>query len=174
MGRDKAAIAVDGEILAVRTAKLLLAVAAPCLEIGGQLSGLRSARETRPGQGPLSAIAAGWSALRSAGQAGPVLVVATDMPRLTHGALAWLARSDSALSVVPVTGGRMQFLCARWSVKDLDRAVELVEAGERKVAAVFAGSVTLVDESAFPPGVEAMAFADADTPEDLDRLTHSP
>ena len=50
-----------------------------------------------------------------------MLVVATDLPRLTQGLVAWLARYPSLDSVVPVDGGHPQPLCARYSAADLVR-----------------------------------------------------
>jgi molybdopterin-guanine dinucleotide biosynthesis protein A len=174
MGQDKAAMAVQGERLAVRTARLLAAVARPCLEVGKHVSGLESVEEPEPGEGPLSAVAAGWLALRGAGYGGPVLIVATDLPRLTAAALGWLAGRPEAESVVPVIGDHAQPLCARWSAEDLERAVVLCRHGERKVRAALGPATVYLGPASFAPGISAENFSDADTPEDLERLTQSP
>lgn len=172
MGRDKATIEVDGLTLARRTAGLLSTVCPASVEVGPGHTGLDRVEETAPGAGPLAAVADARRALVAAGWAGPALVVATDLPRLTADLLVWLAAHPASGSVVPVAGGRAQLLCARWSPADLDRAVALVGAGERAMrlllgepGVVLAGE----DEWAGPAGGTSV-LDDADTPADLARL----
>ena len=179
MGRDKASIQVHagtGTVsLAERTAGLLEAAAAPVVEVGSGRSGRWSVREDPPGGGPLAAAAAGWSALSERGWRGPVLVVATDLPRLTVGLLEWLAGHPSDRSVVPVAGDRVQPLCARYRPADLDRAVGLVAAGRRAMADLLAAVDPLVvaDHDWAGPAGDPAALDDVDTPADLERLTRS-
>jgi molybdenum cofactor guanylyltransferase len=170
MGRPKATIpGPDGQTLARRTAALLELEAAPALEMGPGFSGLPHVLEDPAGSGPLVAIACGWRALESAGWSGRVLVVATDLPRLTRGLLAWLARHPSPASLVPVSDGRPQPLCARYSVTDLRTAVDLVTTGARAMGALLdAIRPRLVDEEEWAPAAgDSGALADADTPSDL-------
>jgi len=164
MGRDKATIAIGGSTLAARTAAVLAAVAAPCIEVGPGVSGLPAVQEEPPGAGPLAALAAGAAALPTAT---PSLVVACDLPALSEALLRWLAGHPGPGSVVPVWEGRPQTLCARWSVPSLARAIALVAAGARSVRALLdASDAELVT---VPPSL-APALADVDTPEQLARI----
>jgi molybdopterin-guanine dinucleotide biosynthesis protein A len=168
MGRPKGLIEVAGETLAARTARLLRSVCDPVVEVGPGWSGLEVAVETRPGAGPLAALADGWRHLRAGGFTGPVLGVATDLPRLDGDVLAWLATHPSVGSVVPLSGGRPQMLCARWSPADLARAVALVEGGHSAMRNLLEGSgAVLAGEEEW--GATG-ALADADTPADLQGL----
>jgi molybdopterin-guanine dinucleotide biosynthesis protein A len=74
-------------------------------------------------------------------------------------------------SVIPIVDGHAQPLCARWSAEDLAATAGLVDAGERALKALLARpGLVLLDEAKWPAAVEASAFADVDTPDDLDRL----
>ena len=88
MGTDKALLEVDGRTLAERAAAVLRAVCDPVLEVGPGVSGLPAVREDPPGAGPLAALGAGAAELARGGHAGPVLVLAVDMPFVTAGLLA--------------------------------------------------------------------------------------
>jgi len=170
MGRDKATIVhpVDGETLAVRTARLLSSVAAPVLEVGRGYSGLPRAPESLPGQGPLAAVASGHAQLRRLGWTGSVLVLATDLPNLTRELLDWLAAEPGHASVIPVVAGRPQPLCARYSERDTERAAQLVRSGRKAMADLLeAIAPGYRCEDSWPRGVTAAAFLDADTPDDL-------
>lgn len=171
MGFDKASMLVRGTPLAVRLGYVLDFVASPALEVGPGRSFLEAVREDPPGGGPLVALVAGAAALRSRGVAGPVVVVACDLPLLTTLALSVLARWPGDGSVVPVIGGVPQPLASRWSPADLGTAARLVAAGERSMRALLAAaSPEVAEEGAWPPGAAARAFADADLPEDLESL----
>ncbi len=166
MGQDKASMIFEGERLAARVGRVLAAVATPALEVGGGWSGLAQA-ERDPRQGPLPAIAAGWQSLNSLGHFGDVLVVATDLPWISIDTLRWLSGRPGSASVVPAVGGRAQPLCARWSSPDLDRAVLLVENGERRASAVFGTDTEFPDESVWGSSLPAEVFQDVDRPEDI-------
>ena len=83
MGHDKATLVIDGEPSARRLGALLAGVVDPALEVGPQRSGLAAIAEEQPGEGPLAALAAGWSALARAGHDGSVVVLACDLPLVT-------------------------------------------------------------------------------------------
>jgi molybdopterin-guanine dinucleotide biosynthesis protein A len=196
MGRPKAALIVGGEQLAARTARLLVGVADPVIEIGPGYTNLVRVQEASPGDGPLAAIAAGWAALTGPDTAvltgpntavltgpdtavptGPdavaptaALVVATDLPQLTAGLLRLLASSTEPGCVIPVDeAGRPQLLCARYPAGTLARAADLVAHGQRAVLALIDGQ----EISWLAPAVwqaaagRADALADVDTPADL-------
>jgi molybdopterin-guanine dinucleotide biosynthesis protein A len=174
LGRDKGALVLAGatESLAERTARLLASVARPALEVGPGYSGLPALREDAPGAGPLAAVAAGTRRLRALSWTGPAIVVATDLPRLTAGLLAWLAGHPSPRSVIPVVAGSPQTLCARYAPADLDLAVELAASGRRAMRDLL----DRIDaELAGPDRWQAAAgdhdvLLDIDTPADLARI----
>jgi molybdopterin-guanine dinucleotide biosynthesis protein A len=169
MGRDKAAIVVDGVRLADRTAALLADVAAPVVEVGPGFTTLPHTVEPRRGSGPLNAVAAGAAFLAAAGHAGPAMVVATDLPRLTAGLLGMLAAWPATGCVVPVDGGRPQPACARFSPEALAEAVALAEAGRSSLMAVLkrVDVVWLAPAQWLPGAGRPDALADVDTADDL-------
>ena len=171
MGHDKATLVIDGEPSARRLGALLAGIVDPALEVGPHCSGLPAITEEHPGEGPLAALVAGWSALSRAGHEGSVVVLACDLPLVTSAFIRWLAQYPGRRSIVPVAEGRWQPLCARWSAPDLRRSVERAAHGARSFR-------ELLDEIApvtVGPGDWAEAalpsvLADADTPDDLERL----
>lgn len=174
MGRDKATVAgPDGRTLAARTASILAAICSPAIEVGPGRSGLDSVTEDPPGSGPLAALVAGSDALRAEGWAGPVIVLATDLPALSPSMITWLAEYPGGGSVVPVAAGRVQPLCARYSPADLGVAAGLVAAGRLAMTALLeATDPELVAEQAWADAAGGVdVLADADTPEDLGRIT---
>lgn len=172
MGRDKATMALGGLTLAERAAGTLVAVCAPVVEVGPGRSPLPSVQEVPPGSGPLAALAAGWHALRvEHGHDGAVIALACDMPRVTADLLALLAAAETDDSVVPEAGGRLQPLCARYSAAALATADGLVTAGERSMHALLdAVPFRRLAEADWSRAVPADAFADLDTPADVERL----
>jgi molybdopterin-guanine dinucleotide biosynthesis protein A len=179
MGRDKASLRLGSPLpdqaptLAGRTAGILSAVCSPLVEVGPGRSGLPAVREEPPGRGPLAAIAAGWASLTADGWRGPVVVVATDLPRLTQAMLTWLAGYPGDRSVVPVSAGRVQPLCARYSPADMDTASRLAADGYRAMRELLeATDPRMVGEQEWAPvagGTDVLD--DVDTPEDLRRVT---
>lgn len=171
MGLDKALMPVGGVSLAARLGRLLANVARPALEVGPGASGLAAVQEDRPGEGPLSAVAAGAQELRRLGHPGPALVLACDLPLLGPRVLDVLASWPGDRTVMPYLAGRDQPLCARWSAADLDGAAELAAAGQRSLRwlSESAGLVRL-DESFWRAVADPREMSDADTPEDLARL----
>ncbi|HSS11512.1 MAG TPA: NTP transferase domain-containing protein [Acidimicrobiales bacterium] len=177
MGRDKASLIVAGQRLAVRTAALLTDVAAPIIEVGPGYTALAQVQESPAGGGPLAALAAGWAGLVERGlpESASVLVVATDMPRLTVGLLALLARHPRPGCVVPLDHeGRSQPLCARYPMATLARATNLVGAGQRSIHALLdlgGENVTWLTPSAWQQAAgRPDALVDVDTPADLAAL----
>jgi molybdopterin-guanine dinucleotide biosynthesis protein A len=167
MGRDKARLVLGGSTLAERSALVLEAVAAPCVEVGPGASGLPATRESPVGAGPLAAIVAGWQALRSRGVRTPAIVLACDLPRVSTDVLEVISRWPDEGSVVPLVAGVAQPLCARWSPAALDLACVRV----RSTAAVrwmaeLDGTV-LLPEASFGDLDVAGALRDADSPDDL-------
>jgi molybdopterin-guanine dinucleotide biosynthesis protein A len=174
MGQDKATLAVIAgeEPLARRTARHLAATTNPTFEIGPGHSHLPPVTEDPPGAGPLAAVAAGQCQLRKVGWTGSAVVVATDLPRLTTGLLAWLADHPSPRSVVPVSDGIPQTLCARYAADDLELAVHLAAAGKRSMRDLLQSIDALLagPEVWTPAAADPDALVDVDTPTDLARL----
>ena len=141
MGQDKAAIKIGGTSNAVRLARILARVTYPAFEIGSGRSGLHTAAESHPGQGPLAALAAGSTALRGVGHEGPAVVLACDLGLVTEKLVGFLARWAGDHSVVPVVDGHPQPLCARWSAASLASAEAHIAAGERSLRPLLAGRV---------------------------------
>ncbi len=177
MGRDKATLrpAPPGHCCpswAERTAALLAVVADPVIELGPGHSGAVPVPDAAPGTGPLVALAGGIAALRRLGWDGPVLVVATDLPRLTAGALGWLAAHPADRSIVPTLDGRDQPLCARYLMADLALVPTLVAGGRRALRDLVAAIDPLrpgPEEWGGPAG-DLAALRDVDTPADLEHL----
>jgi molybdopterin-guanine dinucleotide biosynthesis protein A len=178
MGRDKAALIIDGRQLAERTGDLLQRVAGPVVEVGPGFTRLHRTCEDPPGSGPLAAMAAGTAELDRLRYAGSVLVVATDLPRLTDGYLTILAGHPvpgPAHSVVPRDAtGRPQPLCALYSATAVSVAHALVAQGECSMQALLeAVPITWLDPGPLnqdPLGRDVLN--DIDTPEDLDAILH--
>lgn len=185
MGRDKALLPLGpgGSPLGRHLGSMLASVTSPCLEVGPGSSGLDRVVEPEPRRGPLAAIAAGAAeldrrALQAAEEPGgaglSVLVLATDLPRLSRLLLETLASwpAGPGVSVVPVVKGRLQPLCALWSPAALERARELSRRGERRVHPVFAGAspLVLLGEEDVPACDLALELSDVDDEADLRRL----
>jgi molybdopterin-guanine dinucleotide biosynthesis protein A len=181
MGRDKATLRVDPAdaclSLSARTAALLKQATELAVEVGPGHTDLPRVAEAQPGRGPLAALVAGRDALAGAGfgWCGPLLVVATDLPRLTLGLLGWLVASvdDRRRSVVPVDeAGRAQLLCACYTAADLDVAGALVADGKRAMRDLLERTdPVLASPSQWTSAAgSTAALVDIDTPTDLERL----
>ncbi|HEX3459344.1 MAG TPA: molybdenum cofactor guanylyltransferase [Acidimicrobiales bacterium] len=171
MGHDKASIRVAGESSAHRAARLLGSVANPVWEVGPSHCHLPHVREDPAGSGPVSAVAAGWTALSAAGHRGPVLVLACDLPLMTRELLEWLAGHPVDRTVIPMVGGRPQPVCARWSGPDLDRLVQLQQSGYRSFKPMYETfDIVFVEPDDWKSVGPSRLLADTDTPDDLRRL----
>jgi molybdopterin-guanine dinucleotide biosynthesis protein A len=168
MGSDKATILDgDGQPLAVRTANLLAAVADPVLEVGPGRAGTDFIRD-EPGRGPLAAVAIGVDGLAGRGRTGAALVVATDLPRLDHALVAWLARHPAPGTVIPVVDGQPQLLCARYDALTLSRAVHLLAEGRRRMTDLIGDRPWhAAGPAEWGPVSATGSFRDADTPSEL-------
>lgn len=158
MGRDKATLVINGEMLAVRCARILQSVCDPVLEVGPGITSLRAVRESPPGSGPLAALFAAYDALHT--NDGSVLLLACDLPFVTDDVLRMLVEHPAPGSVVPFVDGHAQYACARWSAV----AVAAARGGTALRDLVQGGDVTTVDLD------DARTLQDVDTPEDLRRL----
>ena len=179
MGRDKALIEIGGQRLVDRAAAVLGAVADPVIEVGPGWSGLPAVREEPPGSGPLAALSAGAAALRQRGHTGPVLMLAVDMPHVGVELLRFLAGRAGPETAVPRAGGHPQPMCARYGPLVLAAVDERLAAGGRSLRDLLetraaSGEVGWVEPEEWEPVAGPEAFADVDTPEDLQRLREAP
>jgi molybdopterin-guanine dinucleotide biosynthesis protein A len=174
MGTDKALLEIEGRQLAERAASVLAAVCDPVLEVGPGVSGLAAVREDPPGEGPLAALGAGAAELARRRCAGPVVVLAVDMPLVGPDLLRLLARRPGQATAVPVADGQPQPLCARYGPEALAAVPALLAAGERSLRALLAAvEVGWVPPEEWEPVGGSDAFRDLDTPEDVARLGHN-
>ena len=171
MGVDKAQLAVDGESLAARAARVLVAMCDPVVEVGDGHSGLPHVRESPSGSGPLAALAAGGTALRALMHHGPALLLAVDLPRVDEGLLQWLRDRPGAPTAVPEVDGRLQPVCARYGPDALIAADSLVTGGIRALRALFdVVDHDVITESEWRLVAAVDAFTDIDTPADAARF----
>ncbi|HEY1118785.1 MAG TPA: NTP transferase domain-containing protein [Acidimicrobiales bacterium] len=170
MGRDKALVAVDGMAMAARVAEALATAGAErVLAIGGDAEelgrlGLDVRPDRWPGEGPLGGLV---TALAGEGPgAAPVAVVLScDLTDPDPDAIAHTVRTRAAHdsdAVVPVVGGRQQWLHAAWHRRIAGILADVFGSGERSLAgAALSLRVTATH------GLAPAAVHDADRPEDL-------
>lgn len=175
MGVDKATLVVRGQALAATAAAALAEAGARSVHaVGGDASalaglGLEVWPDDHPGEGPLGGL---LTALRRA-EEDLVVVVSCDLPDLDAATVAALAaaleaRPDAHVAA-PVAGGRLQVLTAAYRVGAAPVLRAAFGAGERSVRRAAAGLVV-----AEVPGLEPVALADVDRPEDLRRYAPEP
>jgi molybdopterin-guanine dinucleotide biosynthesis protein A len=165
MGVDKATLVVDDEALAVRAARVLASVCNPIVEVGPGTSGLRAVREDPPGRGPLAALVVGAGALGTL----PVVLLACDMPFVEPPLLRLLAEWPGDGTVVPVADGRIQYACARYGARSVDEAVAALRRGPAGLKHATDTMTTYLHDE-WRAVAPAHAFADLDTPADLERF----
>jgi molybdopterin-guanine dinucleotide biosynthesis protein A len=167
MQTDKARIVWRGETLAARAARVLTAVCDPVVEAGPGVTRLPCVREDPPGAGPLAALVAAAAALETDG---PVVLFACDMPFVDEAVLRLLAERNGDATVIPVAAGRLQLACARYGPKAIVRARHALARGETALRAAVDPEHEELAEDEWRVVGGPDAFADLDTPEDLDRL----
>lgn len=163
MGRDKAAVEVEGVSMLNRVAAAIRTVASNIVILGGEYEGFNNWPDQAEGAGPLFGIA---TALARA-EEDRVVLVAVDHPFVRPETLARLVDMENGLSVVPVDeDGVRQVTCAVYPVSIADMAAEEAEVG---------GSIqSLVDRVSFQPvtpdiwtawGEDGRSWFSADSPD---------
>ncbi|MFN8037284.1 MAG: NTP transferase domain-containing protein [Acidimicrobiia bacterium] len=188
LGTDKATLAVGGETLGRRAARVLTTVCDPVLEVGPGVSGLPSSLEEPAGAGPLAALCAGLDALDAlgtldgfdAGDGGStgtgtsrngLVLLACDLPFVEEPLLRLLIERSPARSVVPVRAGVPQWTCARYAPDALAAARAARREGCASLRdAMRATAVELVAEPEWQRIAPPHALDDVDTPADLARF----
>lgn len=169
MGRDKAHLEVDGELLAVRSARLLAAWVGDLVLVGGEPPAAAPGRRVPDVEGPRCPLRGLVGAL-GATRASRVLVVATDLPYLTPDLVLGLLAFPPAPVVLPRDAAGPQPLCAVYRRDDvLAPARAHLAQGHLALAAlverVGAHFVEGADLRALDPG--GRALHNVNTPADL-------
>jgi molybdopterin-guanine dinucleotide biosynthesis protein A len=169
MGRDKAAIQVEGVSLAMRTARLLTELFEDALLVGGRPSDATPGRRVADLPGPRCGLRGLASALAAA-RAERVVVVATDMPHLSAELVLGLTAYPEHDAVVPRTAEGSHPLCAIYRREPVvARARERLERGELALRGLLDAVDTAwlegADLALVDPG--GRALANVNTPEDL-------
>ena len=168
MGADKSQSKVGGVPMGTRAGRALMQAASPVLAIGPD-PGLGLPVVNDAGMGPLAGLATGMRRLAEDGFAGPVLLVACDLPFLTPELLGMLATElAGAQAAVPVADGRLQPLAACYDASVLPVAESLVAQGRLSMGALLdAIAVSPVQPEAWAGYAGPGALTDVDTPADL-------
>jgi molybdopterin-guanine dinucleotide biosynthesis protein A len=167
MGTDKARLVINGETLAARAARVLSAVCDPAIEVGQAVSGLPAIQEDPPGAGPLVALLAGHGAL---GAPAAVVLLACDMPFVEPPLLQLLVEWPGDRTVIPVVDGRLQYACARYGPSAFTNAHRALRDGITSLRAITQTDCEHLSASQWGAVADVHAFADVDTPADLQRL----
>ncbi len=168
MGSDKAQLMVKGEAAALRTARELDPHCGKVTILGRTAIPPFSFLEDREEYaGPLSAIARFDPAAES------VFIASCDMPRFEGRLVPFLhSLIGGKQAVVPVVAGRMQPLCALYSVEAWDHLPELAAAGSRsmmswldKLSCRFAAAEEIEEA-----GINLLSIQGANTPDEWQQL----
>ena len=72
--------------------------------------------------------------------------------------------------MIPVVDGRHQYACARYGAATLERAKVALRSGELSLRGIADSGFETLTEAEWGDVADRRAFADVDTPEDLERL----
>jgi molybdopterin-guanine dinucleotide biosynthesis protein A len=171
-GLDKSRLEVAGRTILDHQLDALGAVVDRVVLIGGadapsSRPGVEMVADIRPGCGSLGGI---YTALHVA--AGPVLVVACDMPFLTAAFLAYLRDAlGSSDAAIPRTADGAHPLCAAYALSCLVPVERRIEAGRLKVIDALAGlrvrEIGPHEIEPFDP--DGLLLMNLNTPDDLSR-----
>ena len=174
MGRNKAALELDGVPMLLRIARLVESVTGTPASIIGNLNGVDSGglptiADEWPGAGPLGGIATALGASKALWN----LIVACDLPYLTKPWLEFLvhrALASPADAVLPTNTRGAEPLCAMYNKRSEAAIRAALARGVRKVTDGLADSlVELVDPfewKAFDS--EGLLFKNMNSPEDYE------
>jgi molybdopterin-guanine dinucleotide biosynthesis protein A len=167
-GTDKALVRLGGKTMLERTGELLAGVCHDVTVIApaGKYADSRwpVLADRWPGEGPLGGILTALHSLQASSPPdrfftmvhGPcpfAIILSCDMPFLTKEFLAFLkhrALSSQALVIVPESSGRLEPLCACWSLHSASAIQAAFDVGGRKVTeAMKHVPMEVLDESAW-------------------------
>lgn len=172
MGRDKARLTVAGVPLVVGLGRLLDGLFEELLLVGGDPPAQAPGRRVADPPGPRCALRGVVAALTAA-RAPRVLLVATDMPRLTPELLLGLASWPEAGAVAPRDAGGWHPLCAVYAREPaLAVARAHLEAGRLRLSDLLAALETraLEGDALQRLDPEGSALTNVNTPDDLAAL----
>ena len=170
LGVDKATLVVHGQRLADHAAEVLGAVCTQVVEVGPGVTHLPVCREDPIGSGPLAGLVAGAAALGSAASDGVVLL-ACDLPGVEVPLVRLVAEWPGRPTVIPLSDGEPQLVCARYGRAALEEAVGVLAAGGRSLRGLLARAEhDRIDAATWGAVARLDAFADVDTPTDLARV----
>ncbi|HEY4815446.1 MAG TPA: molybdenum cofactor guanylyltransferase [Chthoniobacterales bacterium] len=139
MGRDKAWLEIGGEPMIQRIVRAFLPVTTHLAIIANSPEyaelGLPVYADTHIGIGPIEAIRTALSNCRTEYS----LLAACDMPFITSDLLSFLiVRQSGYDAVVPMDAeGKIEPLCAAYSIRALHAVTELIGAGQRKPSLIY-------------------------------------
>lgn len=176
MGADKAQLALDGEPLATRLARLLATLCEDVLLVGGAPPASAAGRRVADPDGPRSALRGLVGALEAA-RAERVLVLATDLAGVGPDLLLALVAAPEADAVVPRTPAGAEPLCALYR-----REPVLREARARLARGALALHALLdaldvhwlEGDDLLAAGGDGRALANVNTPADLAAFERAP
>lgn len=171
MGTDKAALVVDGEALACRTARLLKSVVGLVTVLGGEpIPGCAFLQDVSPYQGPLAAL------LSFSPRARTVFLCACDMPffdpKIVDALAERMTIHEPDAAVVPIVAGRLQPLCALYRASAFSLMKTVCAEGQLSLMAWLDSLwVETVDESQIlATGIDPLSLTSVNTPEEFQRL----
>jgi molybdopterin-guanine dinucleotide biosynthesis protein A len=173
MGRDKAALSLDGRTLLETALAAVRSVAKEAFILGPPeiySSYGTTIADIFPGCGPLSGIHAALSHTKTRFN----LIIAVDTPFLCTEFLAYLvqrAMQSSSMVATPEIAGYLEPVCAVYSVDFLPVAEEALRRGDHKITPLFPKEKTLVitETELARFAFTAEMFENLNTPEDLER-----
>lgn len=171
MGRDKAALTLDGCTLLQRATALARSITHQVRVCGRKEKfGPDAVEDIYPDRGPLGGIHAALGVSETELN----LVLAVDTPFVSPKFLEFLvteAQRTMAVVTVPFVGGRFQPLCAVYRREFAILAERALRDGRNKIDPLFAGiAVRQIAEAELRElAFDARMFDNLNTPEDLDR-----
>jgi molybdopterin-guanine dinucleotide biosynthesis protein A len=176
MGADKAQLALGGEPLATRLAKLLATLCEDVLLVGGAPPASAPGRRVADPAGPRSALRGLVGALEAA-RAERVLVLATDLAGASPDLLLALVAAPDADAVVPRTPGGAEPLCALYRREPVLREARVrLARGELALHNLRAAhEVQWLDgDDLLAAGGDGRALANVNTPAELAAFQQGP
>ena len=172
MGRDKAALEIEGQLLWQRQLATLRATGASELLISGRPdgpyadAGLPIIDDLTPGAGPLAALEAVLPRITTS----HLIVLAIDLPAMRADFLQMLVKMALAkgCSVIPESEGRFEPLAAVYAPSLLPLVIECLRGDDRSMQNLLRAAVKQQLAIAHPISAEAQTFfRNLNSPEDL-------
>ena len=165
LGVDKAGLVLpDGETLAMRAWRLLGSACDPVVEAGPGRTPAPTVCEDPPGAGPVAALLAAVAVVGA-----PIVVLACDHPAMDAALIGRLADHDGD-TLIPICGGRPQFVCARYGPEAIADLRGALERGDSSFRSLVLGPERMLSEARWRALAGPDTFADVDTAADAARF----